>query len=47
VVSITDQPISQSAEQFAASGAAASGKSVPVSPGTQQLTVSITAVFAV
>jgi len=46
VVSITDQSSAQPVPQFAASSAAA-GKSVPISPGTQQLSVSITAVFAV
>lgn len=44
VVSITDQPSVQPVEAFAASSAAA-GKGVPISPGSEQLTVSITAVF--
>jgi len=47
VVSITDQAPAQPVPQFAMSSAAASGKSVPISPGTQQLSVSITAVFTV
>jgi uncharacterized protein YggE len=46
VVSITDQSSVQPVPLSAASSAAA-GKSVPISPGTQQLSVSITAVFAV
>jgi uncharacterized protein len=46
VVSITDQSSAQPLPQFAASSSAAAGKSVPVSPGTQQLSVSVTAVFA-
>jgi uncharacterized protein len=46
VVSITDQAPAQPLPQFAMSSAAAAGKAVPVSPGTQQLSVSITAVFA-
>ncbi|MGH3249160.1 MAG: SIMPL domain-containing protein [Trebonia sp.] len=45
VLSVTDQSSAQPLPQFAASSAAA-GKSVPVSPGTQQLSVSVTAVFA-
>ena len=45
VVSITDQAEAQPVPQFAMSGAAAAGKSVPISPGTQQLSVSITAIF--
>jgi uncharacterized protein len=45
VVSITDQPVSQPSPEFgAASGAAAKG--VPISPGTQQVSVSVTVVFA-
>ncbi|MDX6418049.1 MAG: uncharacterized protein QOG28_2669 [Trebonia sp.] len=47
VVSITDQAPAQPLPQFAVSSPAASGKSVPISPGTQQLSVSITAVFTV
>lgn len=46
VVSITDQAPAQPLPQFAMSSAAAAGKAVPISPGTQQLSVSITAVFA-
>lgn len=46
VVSITDQASAQPVQQYGMASAAAS-KSVPVSPGTQQLSVSITAVFAV
>jgi uncharacterized protein YggE len=45
VVSITDQASAQPLPQVAMSGAAAAGKSVPISPGTQQLSVSIAAVF--
>jgi uncharacterized protein YggE len=47
VVSVTDQAPAQPLPQFATSSAAAAGKSVPISPGTQQLSVSITAVFAI
>jgi uncharacterized protein YggE len=47
VVSITDQAPAQPLPQFAMSSAAAASKSVPISPGTQQLSVSITAVFTV
>lgn len=46
VVSITDQASAQPVPQYGMASAAA-GKSVPISPGTQQLSVSITAVFAV
>jgi uncharacterized protein YggE len=46
VVSITDQASAQPVQPYAAASAAA-GRSVPISPGTQQLSVSITAVFAV
>jgi uncharacterized protein len=46
VVSITDQPASQPAPQYAAASSAAKG-SVPISPGTQQVSVSITVVFAI
>jgi uncharacterized protein len=46
VVSITDQAVTQPYPVYAASGAAAA-KAVPISPGTQQLSVSITVVFAV
>jgi uncharacterized protein YggE len=50
VISITDQPATQPEPLYAAqaSGAAAGkGASVPISPGSQQLSVSITVVFAV
>ena len=46
VVSITDQPISQPLPEYAAASSTAKG-SVPVSPGTQQVSVSITVVFAI
>jgi uncharacterized protein len=46
VVSISDQSSARPVPQFAMSSAAA-GKPVPISPGTQQLSVSITAVFTV
>jgi uncharacterized protein YggE len=45
VVSITDQ-VTQPSPVYSMSGAAAAKASVPISPGTQQLSVSITAVFA-
>lgn len=45
VVSITDQASAPPVQQYAMSSAAPA-KSVPVSPGSQQLSVSITAVFA-
>jgi hypothetical protein len=47
VVSITDQASAQTVPQYAMSSAAAAGKPVPISPGTQQLSVSITAVFGI
>jgi uncharacterized protein len=47
VVSITDQTTAQQVPQYAMSGAAAPAKAVPISPGTQQLSISITVVFAV
>jgi hypothetical protein len=48
VLSITDQPAAQPYPLYdAAQGAASSKASVPISPGTQQLSVSITVVFAV
>jgi len=47
VVSITDQAVTQPYPVYSASGAAAAKAAVPISPGTQQLSVSITAVFAV
>lgn len=46
VVSITDQAPTQPVTQYAMSSAAAAGKGVQISPGSQQLTVSITAVFS-
>ena len=46
VVSVTDQASTQPVV-FAAQSAAAAKASVPISPGTQQLSVSITVVFAV
>jgi uncharacterized protein len=45
VVSVTDQPDAQPTPVYAAESAAAKA-SVPISPGTQQLSVSITVVFA-
>jgi uncharacterized protein YggE len=47
VVSITDQAPAQSVQQYGMASSAAAGKAVPISPGTQQLSVSVTAVFAV
>ena len=47
VLSITDQAPAQPLPEFAAASAAGAKGSVPISPGTQQLSVSITAVFAV
>ena len=46
VVSITDQASAQPVQQYSMSSGAPA-KSVPISPGSQQLSVSITAVFAV
>jgi uncharacterized protein len=46
VVSITDQTNAQPPLEYAAASSAAGKASVPISPGTQQLSVSITAVFA-
>jgi uncharacterized protein YggE len=46
VVSITDQAYTQPLPVYAAEGSAAAKASVPISPGTQQLSVSITVVFA-
>jgi uncharacterized protein YggE len=46
VVSITDQAVAQPLPEYAAASSAAKG-SVPISPGTQQLSVSVTVVFAV
>ena len=47
VLSITDQAPTQPNPVYAADSAAAPKSSVPISPGTQQLSVSITVVFAV
>lgn len=47
VVSVTDQATSQPLPVYAAASSAAPKPSVPISPGTQQLSVSITVVFAV
>jgi uncharacterized protein len=47
VVSITDQAVAQPYPVYSAGSAAAAKAAVPISPGTQQLSVSITAVFAV
>jgi len=46
VVSITDQAFSQPFPFAASAGAAASRAAVPISPGTQQLSVSVTVVYA-
>jgi uncharacterized protein YggE len=46
VVSVTDQPDAQPTPVYGAESAAAPKASVPISPGTQQLSVSITVVFA-
>jgi len=47
VVSITDQASAQPVQAYGVAASAAAGKAVPISPGTQQLSVSVTAVFAV
>jgi uncharacterized protein YggE len=47
VVSITDQAPAAPVQQYGMASSAAAGKAVPISPGTQQLSVSVTAVFAV
>jgi uncharacterized protein len=47
VVGVTDQASTQPFPVYSAGNAAAAKASVPISPGTQQLSVSITAVFAV
>jgi uncharacterized protein len=47
VVSITDQASTQPFPVYAAASSAGAKASVPISPGTQQLSVSITVVFAV
>jgi len=46
VVSITDQADAQPLPVYGAESSAAAKASVPISPGTQQLSVSITVVFA-
>ena len=46
VISITDQAPTQPFPVYGAENAAAAKASVPISPGTQQLSVSITVVFA-
>jgi uncharacterized protein YggE len=46
VVSITDQAYTQPFPVYGADNAAASKAAVPITPGTQQLSVSITVVFA-
>ena len=46
MVSITDQTSAQQFPVYAAESSAAAKASVPISPGTQQLSVSITVVFA-
>ena len=46
VLSITDQASTQPYPVYAAESGAAAKASVPISPGTQQLSVSITVVFA-
>ena len=47
VVSITDQASTQPFPVYSAGSAAAAKGAVPISPGTQQLSVSVTVVFAV
>ena len=48
VVSITDQALTQPVLPYAnAAGAPAHAPSVPISPGTQQLSVSVTVVYAI
>lgn len=47
VVSITDQAPAQPFPVYAAASGAAPRPSVPISPGTQQLSVSVTVVYAV
>jgi uncharacterized protein YggE len=46
VVSVTDQAYAQPLPVYGAGSAAAAKASVPISPGTQQLSVSVTVVFA-
>jgi hypothetical protein len=47
VISISDDGNAQPIEQNALAATAASGSPVPISPGSQQLSVSVTVVFAV
>jgi hypothetical protein len=47
VVSIADQAVAQPFPVYAAASSSATKASVPISPGTQQLSVSVTVVFAV
>jgi uncharacterized protein len=47
VVSVTDQAPTQPFPVYAAASSATAKGSVPISPGTQQLSVSVTVVFAV
>jgi uncharacterized protein YggE len=47
VVSVTDQASAQPFPVYGAASAGAAKSSVPISPGTQQLSVSVTVVFAV
>ena len=47
VVSITDQALTQPFPVYASGDAASAKAAVPISPGTQQLSVSITVAFAV
>jgi uncharacterized protein YggE len=47
VVSVTDEAPTQPLPMFSADAAAAAKSAVPISPGTQQLSVSVTVVFAV
>jgi hypothetical protein len=47
VISITDQAPAQPFPVYAADSSAAAKASVPISPGTQQLSVSVSVVFAV
>jgi hypothetical protein len=46
VISITDQASTQPYPVYAGAASSAQSKAVPISPGTQQLSVSITVVFA-
>jgi uncharacterized protein len=47
VISLSDQAVTQPLPEFSVANGAAAKAAVPVSPGTQQLSVSITVVFAV